>query len=95
MTRKTTRGPEPKIRKISRSKALQISDFRFQIENRAPWDCNLKSKSSDLDSAIRISLMDYLLKTEPTVYSFADLQRDKSTVWDGVTNPVAVRICAR
>jgi len=35
--------------------------------------------------------MDYLLKTEPTAYSFADLQRDKSTVWDGVTNPVAVR----
>ena len=35
--------------------------------------------------------MDYLLKTEPTVYSFADLQRDKSTVWDGVTNPVALR----
>jgi len=35
--------------------------------------------------------MDYLLKTEPTVYSFADLQREKSTIWDGVTNPVAVR----
>jgi predicted RNA-binding protein with PUA-like domain len=35
--------------------------------------------------------MDYLLKTEPTVYSFDDLQRDKSTVWDGVTNPVAVK----
>jgi predicted RNA-binding protein with PUA-like domain len=35
--------------------------------------------------------MDYLLKTEPTVYSFADLQRDKSTVWDGVENPVALR----
>lgn len=35
--------------------------------------------------------MDYLLKTEPTVYSFADLRREKSTVWDGVTNPVAVR----
>ncbi len=35
--------------------------------------------------------MDYLLKTEPTVYSFVDLQRDKSTVWDGVTNPVAVK----
>jgi predicted RNA-binding protein with PUA-like domain len=34
---------------------------------------------------------DYLLKTEPTEYSFADLQRDKETVWDGVTNPVAVR----
>ena len=35
--------------------------------------------------------MDYLLKTEPTVYSFADLQREKNTVWDGVTNPVAVK----
>jgi predicted RNA-binding protein with PUA-like domain len=35
--------------------------------------------------------MDYLLKTEPTVYSFANLQKDKTTVWDGVTNPVAVR----
>jgi predicted RNA-binding protein with PUA-like domain len=33
----------------------------------------------------------YLLKTEPTEYSFADLQRDKATVWDGVSNPVAVR----
>jgi predicted RNA-binding protein with PUA-like domain len=35
--------------------------------------------------------MDYLLKTEPTAYSFADLQRDKSTIWDGVANPVALR----
>jgi len=35
--------------------------------------------------------MFYLLKTEPTVYSFADLQREKTTIWDGVTNPVAVR----
>ena len=35
--------------------------------------------------------MPYLLKTEPTVYSFADLQRDDTTIWDGVTNPVAVK----
>jgi predicted RNA-binding protein with PUA-like domain len=33
----------------------------------------------------------YLLKTEPTEYSFADLQRDKATIWDGVHNPVALR----
>lgn len=33
----------------------------------------------------------YLLKTEPTEYSFADLVKDKETVWDGVSNPVAVR----
>jgi predicted RNA-binding protein with PUA-like domain len=35
--------------------------------------------------------MDYLLKTEPTVYSFADLEGEKATIWDGVTNPVAVK----
>ena len=35
--------------------------------------------------------MDYLLKTEPTVYSFADLEREQSTIWDGVTNPAAVK----
>ncbi len=34
---------------------------------------------------------DYLLKTEPSEYSFADLQRDRVTVWDGVNNPVARR----
>jgi predicted RNA-binding protein with PUA-like domain len=35
--------------------------------------------------------MDYLLKTEPSVYSFADLQRDQTTIWDGVSNPVALK----
>ena len=33
----------------------------------------------------------YLLKTEPSAYSFANLQKDKKTVWDGVHNPVALR----
>jgi predicted RNA-binding protein with PUA-like domain len=33
----------------------------------------------------------YLLKTEPSEYSFADLQSDKVTVWDGVSNPTAVK----
>jgi len=36
-------------------------------------------------------MSDYLLKTEPSEYSFADLQRNKVTVWDGVHNPVALR----
>src|ERR1700761_3203131 len=34
--------------------------------------------------------MPFLLKTEPEVYSFADLQRDKETIWDGVGNPTAI-----
>ena len=33
----------------------------------------------------------YLLKTEPSEYSFADLQRDGQTEWDGVSNPVALK----
>lgn len=33
----------------------------------------------------------YLAKTEPNTYSIGDLEREKQTVWDGVTNPVAVR----
>ncbi len=35
--------------------------------------------------------MDYLLKTEPSTYSFANLQKEKTTVWDGVSNPVALK----
>lgn len=35
--------------------------------------------------------MNYLLKTEPSEYSFADLQRDKDTIWEGVSNPVALK----
>jgi predicted RNA-binding protein with PUA-like domain len=33
----------------------------------------------------------YLLKSEPSAYSFDDLTRDKETVWDGVHNPVALK----
>ena len=35
--------------------------------------------------------MHYLLKTEPSEYSFADLEKNDTTIWDGVTNPVAVK----
>ncbi|MGB6973602.1 MAG: EVE domain-containing protein [Terracidiphilus sp.] len=33
----------------------------------------------------------FLFKSEPDVYSFDDFLRDKETVWDGVTNPTAVK----
>jgi predicted RNA-binding protein with PUA-like domain len=36
-------------------------------------------------------MMPYLFKTEPSEYSFADLKRDGETVWDGVSNPVALK----
>src|SRR5438034_2170530 len=29
----------------------------------------------------------WLLKTEPTVYSYSNLEKDKKTTWDGVTSP--------
>ncbi|HWC97938.1 MAG TPA: EVE domain-containing protein [Candidatus Sulfopaludibacter sp.] len=33
----------------------------------------------------------FLAKSEPAVYSIDDLERDKKTTWDGVTNAQAVR----
>jgi len=33
----------------------------------------------------------YLAKTDPGTYTIGDLQREKQTLWDGVTNPQAVR----
>jgi len=36
-------------------------------------------------------MADYLLKTEPSEYAFADLVNDGATEWDGVSNPVALR----
>lgn len=32
----------------------------------------------------------WLLKTEPSTYSWADLLREKTATWDGVSNPVAL-----
>jgi predicted RNA-binding protein with PUA-like domain len=34
---------------------------------------------------------EYLLKTEPSEYSFEDLRSDGTTEWDGVSNPVALK----
>ncbi|MGP8250895.1 MAG: EVE domain-containing protein [Terracidiphilus sp.] len=33
----------------------------------------------------------FLFKSEPAVYSFDDFLRDKETMWDGITNPTAVK----
>jgi predicted RNA-binding protein with PUA-like domain len=33
----------------------------------------------------------WLLKTEPSTYGYDDLEREGRAVWDGVTNPVALR----
>ncbi len=33
----------------------------------------------------------FLAKTDPETYSIDDLERDRRTPWDGVTNPQAVR----
>jgi predicted RNA-binding protein with PUA-like domain len=33
----------------------------------------------------------WLLKSEPHVYSYADLERDRQTIWDGVNNNLALK----
>lgn len=44
-----------------------------------------------MQAVLQIMPMYYLLKTEPTVYSFDHLKADRETIWDGVTNPTAVK----
>jgi predicted RNA-binding protein with PUA-like domain len=61
---------------------MSIADF--SAYNRQSAFLNQQSK-----------VMDYLLKTEPSTYSFADLEREKTTTWDGVSNPVALKNMAR
>jgi predicted RNA-binding protein with PUA-like domain len=36
-------------------------------------------------------MANWLLKTEPSVYSFSDFQRDKTTIWDGIKNNLALK----
>lgn len=36
-------------------------------------------------------MADFLFKTEPSEYSFADLLKQGSATWDGVRNPVALK----
>jgi len=33
----------------------------------------------------------WILKTEPSTYSFERLMKDRRTVWDGVSNPLALK----
>ena len=33
----------------------------------------------------------WLVKSEPSTYGYDDLEREKTAVWDGVKNPVALR----
>jgi predicted RNA-binding protein with PUA-like domain len=33
----------------------------------------------------------WIVKTEPSTYSYADLEREGTTAWDGVKNPVAMK----
>ncbi|MEL6165138.1 MAG: EVE domain-containing protein [Cyanobacteria bacterium J06628_3] len=35
--------------------------------------------------------MNWLLKTEPNEYSYADLEKEDTTVWDGVKNALALK----
>ena len=67
---------------------MWIEDLRLRRIDSEWGASDLKSTIKNLQSKIS---MDYLLKTEPSEYSFADLQKDKTTIWDGVSNPVAVK----
>src|SRR5713101_58900 len=49
-----------------------------------------KTPFSRQDSGNNMTMY-YLLKIDPSKYSYADKERDQSTVWDGISNPVALK----
>jgi predicted RNA-binding protein with PUA-like domain len=68
------------------AKGYHAADMLVGTPLEAPGYCSLFHGFS-----LTMELMSYFLfKTEPDVYSFDDFQRDKETVWDGVTNTTAV-----
>src|SRR5580700_2556702 len=64
---------------------MALNGGRRKMKVGVEWQTATKMKTEELMAG------DYLLKTEPSEYSFENLQRDKITVWDGVANPVALR----
>lgn len=44
---------------------------------------------------MEVTVSAWLLKTEPSQYSFSDLQREGATVWDGISNALAQKHLAR
>jgi predicted RNA-binding protein with PUA-like domain len=68
----------------------EVGSKRFAVEEAKRKPAK-RVHSGNLFLCLQYLPMDYLLKTEPTVYSFADLEREKTTIWDGVTNPTAVK----
>jgi predicted RNA-binding protein with PUA-like domain len=64
---------------------MALNGGRRKMAGGVEWRAATKMKTEELMAG------DYLLKTEPSEYSFENLQRDKITVWDGVSNPVALR----
>jgi len=70
--------------------------FRRKCRAKTPTLISKRAACTGLASPNKLSYTfpmanAYLLKTEHTEYSFADLRKDKKTVWDGVHNPVALR----
>jgi len=64
--------------------ATERSQFILHIDSSAQSAQNTKA-------VLQLLPMYYLLKTEPTVYSFEQLKHDRETIWDGVTNAAAVK----
>jgi predicted RNA-binding protein with PUA-like domain len=69
------------------SARLQVGIFSV-IANCQPEGRRYNTNAS---SEVIAMSHDYLLKTEPSEYSFADLLKDGTTEWEGVTAPAAVK----
>jgi predicted RNA-binding protein with PUA-like domain len=69
----------------------RIKTYLPEWDNAARESCGVYFRGKSRGHKERIMAEHYLLKTEPTEYSFAQLTKDGETEWDGVKNPVAVK----
>lgn len=60
-------------------------------ESKAGMVTFLETKKITLIIFGDLGMAYWLLKTEPENYSYFDLERDGSTIWDGVNNPLALK----
>ena len=71
---------------------MLLARFLAAGSARATADVAARSDINHGETDTMLGAMNVLFKTEPSEYSFADLERDGETVWDGVTNPQAVKL---
>lgn len=70
---------------------VSMSEFKLHLGAARADPIWLDASAAQRSSWHHAPMAYWLLKTEPSTYGWDDLEREKRAVWDGVTNPVALK----